>query len=191
MAGEKCERLRDLDPAGFRDRCAEFANAHGKAIASARPVIPAALNDRAADIWEPLLVVADLAGGPWPELAREAALKLSDRDDEMTLIGYFLKDLRDFMVLSEVDRMLSRDIVAALNPAHDRPWEDLRRGREINEWWLGHRMSELGIRGRSLRYGELVGRGYLLQDVEAAFRRYVPNADLHAPMSQTRAKEGV
>jgi len=84
------------------------------------------------------------------------------------------------MLNGKVDRVLSRDIIRVLNPRHDRPWEDLRRGREINEWWLGHKMSELGIRARSLRYGESVGRGYLLEDVEAAFRRYVPNPELHS-----------
>src|SRR5688500_15106754 len=98
----------------------------------------------AADIWEPLLAIADLAGGEWLALARQAAQNLSASDDDITLVGYFLKDLRHVMLLKEVDRMLSRDIVAFFNPVHDRPWEDLRRGREINEYWLGHKMSELG-----------------------------------------------
>ena len=39
------------------------------------------LEDRAADTWEPLIAVADLAGGRWPELARHAAVVLTaDRD---------------------------------------------------------------------------------------------------------------
>jgi hypothetical protein len=36
-----------------------------------------ALNDRAADNWEPLFAIADLAGDEWPRLARTAAVKLS------------------------------------------------------------------------------------------------------------------
>ena len=39
--------------------------------------MPQQLNDRAADIWEPLLVLADLAGEDWPkleELAKEHGL---------------------------------------------------------------------------------------------------------------------
>jgi len=94
------------------------------------------------------------------------------------------------MVLKNADRMLSRDIVAAFDPMHNRPWEDLRRGREINEWWLGHKMRELGIRSRSVRFGESVGRGYVLRDVEAAFRRYVPDAELHSAPAPAATKEG-
>ncbi len=42
-----------------------------------RPDLPHALNDREQDIWEPLLTIADVAGGDWPNRARTAALKLS------------------------------------------------------------------------------------------------------------------
>jgi putative DNA primase/helicase len=179
MPGEKCERLRHLDATEYRKRCAEFVHQHSDAIAKAQPEIPSSLNDRAADIWEPLLAIADLAGGEWPQLARQAALKLSAYDDELTLIGYFLKDIRTLMLNGNVDRILSRDIIRVLNPRHDRPWEDLRRGREINEWWLGHKISELGIRSRAIRSGETVAKGYMFTDIDAAFRRYVPNPELH------------
>lgn len=188
LPGETCERLRELDAADYRHRCAEFVRARSEAIAQARPEIPGALNDRAADIWEPLLAIADLAGGQWPELARQAARKLSTYDDDATLIGYFLKDLRDWMLHKKVDRMLSRDIVAVFNPGHNRPWEDLRRGREINEWWLSQQMKGLGVRPKMIRVGRSTGKGYVLPDVEAACRRYIPNADT-GPEEQDNPKE--
>src|SRR5204862_3717127 len=97
MPGEKCERMRELNAADFRKRCTEFVRDNSDAIAQARPQTPSGLNDRAADIWEPLLAIADLAGGDWPQLAREAAQQLSSSDDEITLVGYFLKDLRNYM----------------------------------------------------------------------------------------------
>jgi hypothetical protein len=85
----------------------------------------------------PLLAIADLARSDWPELAGDAAQELSGSDDEITLVGYFLKDVRTLMINSKVNRVLSRDIIRVMNPMHDRPWEDLRRGHEINEWWPG------------------------------------------------------
>ena len=179
MSGEKVERMRQLNAADFRKRCADFVREHSDKIAHAQPEIPSTLNDRAADIWEPLFAIADLAGGEWPELARQAAQKLSASDDDLTLIGYFLKDLRNLMLIKNVEKMLSRDIVSALNPMHDRPWEDLRRGREINEWWLGWQLRQLGIRTKTMRVGDAMAKGYTLADIEGAFRRYVPNADLH------------
>ena len=58
-------------PAGSRAHLAE--------LESAEPAMP--LEDRAADTWEPLIAVADLAGGDWPALARHAAVALTaDRD---------------------------------------------------------------------------------------------------------------
>ena len=42
-----------------------------------RPVLPKGIEDRDADVWEPLLAVAELAGGHWPERARVAAVPLS------------------------------------------------------------------------------------------------------------------
>src|SRR5204863_9370627 len=50
---------------------------HSEAIAQARPQLPPRLADRTVDIWEPLSVLADLAAGPWPELARQAAAGLT------------------------------------------------------------------------------------------------------------------
>ena len=40
------------------------------------------VEDRAADTWEPLVAVADLAGGDWPELARHAAIVLTADHDQ-------------------------------------------------------------------------------------------------------------
>ena len=37
------------------------------------------LDDRAQDVWEPLLAIADVAGDDWPQAARRAAIELSDR----------------------------------------------------------------------------------------------------------------
>src|SRR6185503_12514756 len=65
-AQEKCERLRNLDASSLRRQCARFAGDHAEVIAAATPVLPESLNDRAGDIWEPLLALADLAGGVWP-----------------------------------------------------------------------------------------------------------------------------
>ena len=54
---------------------------HLAELERAEPAMP--LEDRAADTWEPLIAIADLAGGPWPAQARDAALVLAaDQDTE-------------------------------------------------------------------------------------------------------------
>ena len=61
MVAEKCERLKFLDGEVLRRKCARFVEDHAEEIQSAQPTIPEALNDRAADIWEPLFVLAAIA----------------------------------------------------------------------------------------------------------------------------------
>ena len=46
-------------PAGYAD--------HASELREADPVVPPELHDRAADNWRPLLAIADLVGGEWPE----------------------------------------------------------------------------------------------------------------------------
>jgi putative DNA primase/helicase len=97
LPSEHVERLRHADPELFRTRarrCARFAADHAEAIRAARPSMPEGLHDRAQDNWEPLLAIADLAGGPWPEQARAAALALSC-DEEIRGLGIeLLGDIR-------------------------------------------------------------------------------------------------
>src|SRR5262249_55754184 len=46
-------------------------------MAAARPEMPPGIEDRAGDMWEPLLAIADAAGGDWPKRARDAATELA------------------------------------------------------------------------------------------------------------------
>jgi hypothetical protein len=91
--GEKCERLRYLDGEVFRRKCARFVADHEERIREAMPEIPEGVNDRAADIWEPLLALADIAGGVWPEKARRAAVGLTATVAEGTAMESLLLDI--------------------------------------------------------------------------------------------------
>jgi hypothetical protein len=55
-------RLRDVEPEGhtLRDRLAEWLEPQLDYLAESRPSLPDALDDRAQDVWEPLLAIADL-----------------------------------------------------------------------------------------------------------------------------------
>jgi hypothetical protein len=90
---EECERLKWLNATELKRKCARFVMDHAAEIARAEPKIPQGLKNRAADVWEPLLALADLAGGRWPELAREAARGLTARAQEHSPIGSLLMDL--------------------------------------------------------------------------------------------------
>jgi putative DNA primase/helicase len=174
MGTDSCESMRELKAEVLRERCARFVEENATRIRVARPEIPKELNDRAADIWEPLVAIADLAGGEWPSLARAAAVRLSSGDEEITLLGWFLRDVSKVFAIKKREQMFSREIVDFLDPLHSRPWEELRRGRHINEWWLSQQLRAAGIRSRFVRIDGVAGRGYGLSEIEQAAKRYVP-----------------
>ena len=74
-------RLRDVGPSGasLRDRLADWLQPNEEHLQGSRPDLPDELDDRAQDVWEPLLAIADLAGGDWPERARTGGARAIDR----------------------------------------------------------------------------------------------------------------
>ena len=119
---EACERLRSLAVLALRRQCARFVQDNARGIAEARPELPAGLNDRAGDIWEPLLALADLAGGDWPGWARAAALELTALSQETNPIGSLLLDMFIVFQLANAAKASSRYLARELNTIEDRPW---------------------------------------------------------------------
>ena len=62
----------------------------------AEPPMP--LEDRAADTWEPLIAVADLAGRDWPDLARHAAVVMTADRDAAAKVSDRIRLLADIRV---------------------------------------------------------------------------------------------
>jgi putative DNA primase/helicase len=86
----RIDRLDRLGP--LARRVARWASDQKVALSAADPAVPAELHDRAADNWRPLLAIADVAGGEWPERARRAAVVLTRNNggpDETELSGFF------------------------------------------------------------------------------------------------------
>jgi hypothetical protein len=185
---DQCERLRDFDMVAvrkdLRQECAQFVQDHREAIASAKPEIPAALNDRAADIWEPLLAIADCAGGDWPALARGAALALSGdtldpRHPTLDTRSSLLLDIFILFAASGRDRIPTRALIEALNTQFtDRPWMETRKGQRSTEMWLSEQLRPFGINPRTFRNQDSILRGYDRDDFIDAFRRYLPKGEM-------------
>src|SRR5262249_9500566 len=156
----------------LRQKCARFVQDHANAIANAQPEIPQDLNDRAADIWEPLLALADLAGGDWPEKARDAAGGVWGKGAGGRPLPLLLLDImilfaeqecapgNEWMKTGGGVRIFSRDLVAGLNARGERPWMVMRRGKEVTERWLSQQLSPYGLRPRTIWIGDVSAKGY-------------------------------
>src|SRR5262249_256110 len=121
-------RRRDAKSIGhaLRDRLVIWAASVLEKIRNARPTMPAEITDRAADCWEPLLAVADAAGGHWPETGRVAAVALvvSARETNPSLGIRLLADLRDGF---GAERALpTEQILQRLQALPESPWGNLR-----------------------------------------------------------------
>jgi hypothetical protein len=138
------------------------------------PELPAELSDRAQDIWEPLLALADRAGGDWPARARAAAINLhaarSDSDDSVGV--QLLADLRDLFAAEEADRLASAVIIDKLNALEERPWGGWHRGDGFKVRDLAKMLRAFEVSSRKLRIGNTTPRGYLVDDLADAFERY-------------------
>jgi hypothetical protein len=87
--------------------------------------MPPGIQDRDSDVWEPLLAVADAAGGDWPERARCSAVALvaASRESVPSLGVRLLADLRT--VFGDRTTMPTDQIVAALTALDEAPWAEI------------------------------------------------------------------
>ena len=110
-AGEQVEpfRRRIHHPAGvaIRHKIETWAAAFPTSVTW--PDLPAQIQDRNADVWEPLIATADAIGGDWPTRARAAAVSLlSDVTDLEPSLGVrLLADLK--LVFGDRDRIPTKD----------------------------------------------------------------------------------
>ena len=136
--------------------------------------MPAGVEDRNADVWEPLLAIADIAGGAWPKRAREAAVALIKvvRDEEPSLGLRLLADLR--MVFGSTEEMSSKDILQALAALDEAPWADIN-GKPLDARGLANHLRPYGVRSITVRLGETkTPKGYKCADLLDLWRRYLP-----------------
>ena len=124
------ERTVERQARPLRVALAQWLRSVADAIADAEPSMPDGVADRSAEIWEPLLAIADAAGGRWPTTAREACryFVLTDVPAADSLGVQLLSDVRDVFAESGADRIPTRQLLAALLTLDDAPWSSLPNG---------------------------------------------------------------
>jgi hypothetical protein len=188
-AHEQCERLKFLKTSHLQRQCLRFVLDHEPQIATAQPEIPPGLTDRAADIWEPLLILADLAGGDWPNLARQAATTLTAAAQDIAPISSLLLDIFVLFLENKADRLFTRALVEGLNRFTNRPWLEMTRGKPVTDQWLSQKLRPYGVRPRSVRLDGLQAKGYFQEDFMDIFRRYIAKSDFDALIAESKSRD--
>ncbi|MFC9547093.1 DUF3631 domain-containing protein [Streptomyces sp. NPDC056956] len=174
-------RIHEAEGHALRDRLATWAEQARDQVIGAWPEMPDGVTDRPADVWEPLLAVADAIGGHWPERAREACVtlvKASKANDKGSLGVRLLTDLRDHVMVG-IDRLPTVAILDRLNALDDAPWADLN-GKPLDNRRLSRMLAEYmtadnePITSRNIKTAGSVLKGYYATDLHDAWQRYCP-----------------
>jgi hypothetical protein len=183
----------------LRDREARHATASIKAelkalseqseliddLRQARPELPEKLSDRAQDITEPLIAIADHAGGHWPEDARAALVKLYGQEEDASF-GVKLLIAVKAAFGKENDKLTTRQLLAALVDMEDGPWASMFEDA-LKHDKLQTAASKLArilksykrtdgekIKPRPIKLDGETVRGFCRDDFEAAWRHWLP-----------------
>ena len=154
------------------------------------PEMPPSIEDRNADVWEPLLAVADLAGADWPHRARVAAVALvADLAAGKQSMGIqLLADLRD--VFGDQPAMSTETILGKLNALEEAPWGNLR-GNPLEARGLSNRLRPYDVKPLDVRIGDWHGKGYKAADLADAWARYLPQPPSASVTSATTSAPDV
>ena len=186
------ERIRDYRerttrPEGdaLRDLLTQWAANVAGQVGDPWPDLPPGVADRPADVWEPLLMIADLAGGDWPKLAAEACTVFvtGARDDTGSTGTRLLADLRD--VFGDAPQLFTQTILDKLRALGESPWAEWSYGKPFSARDLADMLKEHQVKSHQLRIGEDSRKGYRRADLEDAWTRYLPGGSETAETSET------
>jgi Protein of unknown function (DUF3631) len=164
------------DLEALRNRIAEWAKQNLTQIETTEPKRPDGIIGRKAEIWVPLLTVAEVAGGLWPKRLREAAtvLGLDASPDSDSISNQLLADTRD--VFGDRERIWSGDLTDGLNAlVEERRWHTWNDGEGIKPIDFFHRVIKRYRlhKSKDIRIGDQKAKGYEREWFEDAWKRYL------------------
>ncbi|MCG7870247.1 MAG: DUF3631 domain-containing protein [Candidatus Thiodiazotropha taylori] len=175
----------------FTEMLARWAQDNASAFKTHEPQPIPEIGDRANDNWEPLLSIAELIGGEWPELVRNAAIKLTGVQEEAPSIGeQLLIDILEVFGNRTGDRIPTVELIAALCQDEEKPWATWNRGSQITAFQLSKKLKPFEIKPRDIRFtGNTVKKGYYEADFSDALSRYAPQYSATGATEATEAEE--
>ncbi|MFF4770131.1 DUF3631 domain-containing protein [Streptomyces sp. NPDC001255] len=162
---------------GLRDRIAAWAGPLVDEAADLEPAMP--VEDRAADTWEPLVIVADLAAGTWPRRARTACEQMvaaeTAAEEDHPSGARILADIRRvFASQREVDSLSTEELIHHLRQDPESPWAEWGRSG-LSPRDLGSMLRQFGIKPGNVRIVDGTQRkGYMRNKFLDPWRRYCP-----------------
>jgi hypothetical protein len=149
----------------------------------AEPAMP--MEDRAADTWEPLVAVADHAGGLWPDRARMAMLTLTAEATDSHHLPIRTRLLTDCRTAFGTDPAIPTAVLLdRLKAESDAPWLDYGPSG-LTAAKLSTLLRDYDIRPSNIRFPDgTQAKGYKRADFTDPWLRYCP-PDTDSPPEST------
>jgi putative DNA primase/helicase len=171
-----------------RQRLVRWSQDNNGAVSSIIPSVPMEVeSDRARDNAMPLIAIAMVAGGDWPERVREAVIALSsmaDQDAEGDPAEILLKDLARIFDAYKTEQLDTQVILRELAAQEDSLWATYSHGRPITREQLARLLRPFGVtpvKWMDKARPRKAHRGYALAHLRDAFVRYAGWNPPHSP----------
>ena len=159
-------------------------------VRAAEPPLLDVLNDRAQDLWEPILAVAEMAGGSWPKKARACAegLHTAGEESEGSLGLQLLEDMRRVWIEGRT-AMTTQELLRRLHELGEAPWQVLR-GKRLSDRDLALLLKPFGISSSNRRIeGMPQAKGYAVRDFEPIWSQFVSEETASASQPSQPSRE--
>ncbi|UJW34217.1 DUF3631 domain-containing protein [Saccharothrix sp. AJ9571] len=171
----------EREAAPLREALAAWISTVTAKVSQGRPPMPAGVRDRSAEIWRPLIAIADAAGDHWPDTARAACSHFVTSASTNTSRGtrtQLLSDLRDLFQHRQANRLATSEILATLTSLEEAPWGDLN-GKPLDARRLSTELRPYGVRSKDVRLPGFTApvKGYRVDGpggLADAWNRYLP-----------------
>jgi 5S rRNA maturation endonuclease (ribonuclease M5) len=185
----KRARKREIKAAGLplAGKLAEWTGSVLEVAKNAQPEIPEQLSDRQADMADPLIALADLAGGKWPEELRRALVELcgqAQQEDNSPGLR-LLADIRDAFGENQTDRFTSGELCKVLAEIETSPWAEWNYGKPITPMRLAILLKRFFISPKVAKICDKAQRCYLENQFKDAFGQYLDDVKSSENVSLT------
>jgi Protein of unknown function (DUF3631) len=150
------------------------------------------LQDREAELWQPLFSVCQVAAPQRVEELRLIALRISHskESDEPEKGVLLLRDVRAIFERNGEDRIATTGLIYALHQCEESPWSSWWEGRGLDARSLARLLRPFKISPQNVRIDGSVMKGYVRDDFREAWDTYLP-ANLAATTLQSATEAGI